>query len=106
MRKFGFVSEQASKAILTVIVLVIKLRECIVSSVITMTFEDQGALNVHEIWQDSLRADLILAFKIFKGGVNQSLSAFFLRGHTYRLLQGPSRLRCRSDAFSVRVVKY
>ncbi len=29
-----------------------------------------------------------------------------LRGHTYRLLQGPSRLRRRSGAFSVRVVKY
>ncbi len=29
-----------------------------------------------------------------------------LRGHTYRLLQGPSRLRRRSSAFSVRVVKY
>ncbi len=29
-----------------------------------------------------------------------------LRGHTYRLLQGPSRLRRRSGAFSVRIVKY
>ncbi len=29
-----------------------------------------------------------------------------LRGHTYRLLQGPSRLRRRSGAFSVREVKY
>ncbi len=60
-----------------------------------------------------LRADLILAFKIFKGEVDLNPSEFFLRlprvglrGHTYRLLQGPSRLRRRSGAFSVRVVKY
>ncbi len=30
----------------------------------------------------------------------------YRRGHTYRLLLGPSRLRHRSGAFSVRVVKY
>ncbi len=60
-----------------------------------------------------LRADLILAFKIFKGEVDLNSSEFFLRppraglrGHTYRLMQGPSRLRRRSGAFSVRVVKY
>ncbi len=29
-----------------------------------------------------------------------------LRGHTYRLLQGPSRLRRRSGAFSVRILKF
>ncbi len=29
-----------------------------------------------------------------------------LRGHTYRLLQGPSRLRRRSGAFSFQVVKF
>ncbi len=57
--------------------------------------------------------DLILAFNIFKGEVDFNPSEFFLRppraglrGYTYRLLQGPSRLRRRSDAFSVRVVKY
>ncbi len=60
-----------------------------------------------------LRTDLILAFKIFKGEVDLNPSEFFLRplraglrGHTYRLLQGPSRLRRRSGAFSVRVMKY
>ncbi len=60
-----------------------------------------------------LRADPILDFKIFKGEVEFNLSDFFLRppgaglrGHTYRLLQGPSRRRRRSGAFSVRVVKY
>ncbi len=58
------------------------------------------------------RADLILAFKIFKGEVDLNLSEFFLRppraglgGHTYRLQQGPSRPRRRSSSFSVRVVK-
>ncbi len=60
-----------------------------------------------------LRADLILAFKIFNGEVDLNPSEFFLRppraglrGYPYRLLQGPSRLRRRSGAFSVRVVKY
>ncbi len=60
-----------------------------------------------------LRADLILAFNILKGEVDLNPSDFFfrppragLRGHTYRLLQGPSRLRRKSGAFSVRVVKY
>ncbi len=55
----------------------------------------------------------ILAFKIFKGEVDLNPSEFFLRppraglrGHTYRLLQGPSRLRQRSGAFSVRIVEY
>ncbi len=59
------------------------------------------------------RADLILAFNIFKGEVGLNPSEFFLhppraglRGHTYRLLQGPSRLRRRSGAFSVRIVKF
>ncbi len=55
-----------------------------------------------------LRGHLILAFTTFKGEVDLNPSEFFLRppraglrGHTYRLLQGPSRLRCRSGAFSV-----
>ncbi len=59
-----------------------------------------------------LRADPILAFKIFKGEIGLNSSDFFLRpprarlrGHTSRLLQGPSRLRRWSGAFSVRVVK-
>ncbi len=70
-------------------------------------------LNLFSLERRRLRADLILAFKVFKGYVDLSPSVFFLhppraglRGHTYRLLQGPSRLRCRSGAFSVRVVKY
>ncbi len=51
--------------------------------------------------------------KIFKGEVDLNPSDFFLgpprsglRGHTYRLLKGPSRRRRRSGAFSVRVVKH
>ncbi len=70
-------------------------------------------LNLFPLERRRLRADLILAFKIFKGEVDLNPSEFFLRppraglrGHAYRLLQGPSRLRRRSGAFSVRVVKY
>ncbi len=60
-----------------------------------------------------LRPDLTLAFKIFKGEAHLNPSDFFtrppragLRGHTCRLLQGPSRLRRRSGAFLVWFVKY
>ncbi len=70
-------------------------------------------LNLFSLERRRLQADLILAFNIFKGEVDLNPSDFFLRppraglrGHTYRLLQGPSRLRRRSGAFSVRVVKY
>ncbi len=70
-------------------------------------------LNLFSLERRRLRAHLILAFQILKGEVDLNPSEFFLplpraglRGHTYRLLQGPSRLRRRSAAFSVRVVKY
>ncbi len=70
-------------------------------------------LNIPSLERRRLRADLILALKIFKGEVELNPSEFILhppraglRGHTYRLLQGPSRLRRRSGAFSVRMVKY
>ncbi len=70
-------------------------------------------LNLFSLERRHLRADLIMAFKIFKGEVDLNPSEFFLRptraglrGDTYRLLLGPSRLRRRSGAFSVRVVKY
>ncbi len=70
-------------------------------------------LNSFSLDRRRLRADHILAFKIFKGEVDLNPSDFFLhppraglRCHTFRFLQGPSRLRRRSGAFSVRVVKY
>ncbi len=68
-------------------------------------------LNLFSLERRRLRADLIPAFKIFKGEVDLNPSDFRppragLRGHTYRLLQGPSRLRRRSGAFSVRVVEF
>ncbi len=70
-------------------------------------------LNIFSLERRRLRADLILAFNIFKGEVELNQSDFFLRpppaglrGHTYRLLQGPSHLRRRSGAFSVRIVKF
>ncbi len=65
-------------------------------------------LNLFSLECRRFRAGLILAFKI-----DLNPSDFYLRppraglrGHTYRLLQGPSRLRRRSVTFSVRVVKY
>ncbi len=56
-------------------------------------------INLFSLERRHLRADLILVFKIFKGEVNVYPSDFFirpprdcLRGHTHRLLHGPSRL--------------
>ncbi len=49
-------------------------------------------LNRFSLERRRLRADLILAFKIFKGEVGLSLPRAGLRGHTYRLMQGLSRL--------------
>ncbi len=70
-------------------------------------------LNLFSLERRRVRADLILAFRIFNVEVDLNPSDIFLRpsraslrGHTYRLLQGPSRLRRRSAAFSIRVVKY
>ncbi len=70
-------------------------------------------LHLFSLERRRLRADLILAFKIFKGEVDLNPSEFFLRppraglrGHTYRLLQGTSRLRRSSGAFSIRIVKF
>ncbi len=62
-------------------------------------------LNLFSLERRHLRSYLILAFNISKGKVGLSKSDLFLRppqtglrGHTYRLLQGPSRLRRRSGA--------
>ncbi len=70
-------------------------------------------LKLFSLERRRFRVDLILAFKIFKGEVDLNPSEFFLcppraglRGHTCRLLKGPSRLRRRSGPFSVRIVKF
>ncbi len=60
-------------------------------------------LNLFSLERRRIGTDLILAFK---GEVDLNLSDFLIRGHTYLLLQGPSHLRRRSGAFSVRVLKY
>ncbi len=69
--------------------------------------------NLFSLESRRLQDDLTLAFKIFKEEVDLYPSEFFirppracLRGHTYGLLQGPSRLRRRSGAIPVRLVKY
>ncbi len=79
-----------------------------------MPYEERlRQLNLFSLERRRLRGDIMLAFKMFKGEADLNPSDFFLRparaglrGHTYRLLQGPSRLRRRSGAFSARVVNY
>ncbi len=63
-------------------------------------------LNLFSLERRRLRDDLILAFKIFKGEVDPNPSEFFPCPPRAGLLQGPSRLRRRSGAFSVRIVKF
>ncbi len=79
-----------------------------------MAYEERlFQLNLFSLKRRCLRADLILAFKIFKGEVDLNPSVVFLRPppaglrrHTYRLIQGASRLRRRSGAFFVWIVKF
>ncbi len=91
-----------------------RLATRLVSDLRRVPYEERlRQLNLFSLERRRLQANLILAFKIFKGEVDLNPSKFFLRpsqaglrGHTYRLLQGPSRLRRRSGAFSVRIVKF
>ncbi len=60
-----------------------------------------------------LQADLITAFKIFKGLLDIDLNLFFypparrgLREHRFKVLNGASHRRRRGSVFSVRAVKY
>ncbi len=90
------------------------LAKPLVRGLLHVPYEERlNQLNLFSLDCRRFRADLILGFKIFKGEVDLNPSEFFLhppraglRGHIYRLLQGPSRLRRKSSAFSVRVVKY
>ncbi len=70
-------------------------------------------LGLHSLQGRRLQADLITAFKIFKGLLDIDRNLFFLpparsglRGHPYKVLEGASHRRKRGSAFSVRVVKY
>ncbi len=86
-----------------------RLAERLVRGLCHVSYDERlRHLNLFSLERRRLRADLILAFKIFKGEVNLNPPKFFLRppraclrGHTYRLLQGP-----RSSAFSVRILKF
>ncbi len=70
-------------------------------------------LGLHSLQRRRLRADMITAFKIFKGLLDIDPNLFFLpparrglRRHPYKVLKGASNHRRRGSAFSVRVVKY
>ncbi len=70
-------------------------------------------LGLYSLQRRRLRADLITAFKIFKGLLDIDPNLFFLpparrglRGHPFKVLQGAGHRRRRGSAFSVRVVKY
>ncbi len=70
-------------------------------------------LGLHSLQPRRLQADLITAFKIFKGLLIIDPNLFFLpparrglRGHPFEVLQGASHRRRRGSTFSVRVVKY
>ncbi len=63
-------------------------------------------LNLFSLERRCLRADLTMAFNIFKVEIDLRPLWPGLREHTYILLQGPSPLRRRSGASDVRVVKY
>ncbi len=86
----------------------------LVSGLLYVSCEERlRQLNHFSLERRRLRADLILAFIIFKGEFDLNSSDFFLRppraglrGHTYRLRQGPSRHPRRSGVLSVRIVIY
>ncbi len=68
---------------------------------------------LHSLQRQRLPADLITAFKIYKGLLDIDPNLFFLpparrglRGHNYKVLNGASHRRRRASAFSVRVMKY
>ncbi len=70
-------------------------------------------LGVHSLRRRRLRGDLIVAYKFFSRGSDLDLSLFFippvrpaLRGHTFKVLQGPCRRLRRKSSFSTQVVKY
>ncbi len=66
-------------------------------------------LNLFSLERRHLRVKLILAFKIFKGKVDQSLSDFFLRPPRTGLRGQTAKTKpssTKEQAFSVRVVKH
>ncbi len=77
------------------------------------TRERLQRMGLHSLQRRRLWADLITAFKIFKGLLDVDPNLFFLpparrglRGHPFKVLQGANHRRRRGSARSVRVVKY
>ncbi len=61
-------------------------------------------VNLFSLERRRLRFDLKVTFKIFTGLIDLSPPRIGMGGHTYGILQGPSRLRPRSSRASVHVV--
>ncbi len=79
-----------------------------------LPYEDRlQRLGLHSLQCRWLRGDLFTAFQIFKGLLDIDPNLFFLlparrslRGLSFKVLQGASRLQRRGSEFSVRVVIY
>ncbi len=70
-------------------------------------------VGLHSLHRRRLSGDLIAVYKMFSGGLDLDTSLFFippvrpgLRGHPFKVLQGPSRRLRRKSSFSTRAVKY
>ncbi len=93
---------------------ILRLAIKFVTSMRHLPYEERlQRLGLHSLQRRQLLADLITAFKIFKGLLDIDPNLFFLpparrglRGHSFMVLQGASHRRRRGSAFSVRVVKY
>ncbi len=84
----------------------------LVTGMLHLPYEERPQrLSLHSLQRRRLRADLITAFKIFKGLLDIDPNLFFLPparrglgGHPFKVLQGASLRRRRGSAFSLRVV--
>ncbi len=70
-------------------------------------------LGLHSLRRRCLRPNLMVEYKMFSGGLDLDPSLFFipparpgLRGHPFKVLQGPCRRLRRKSSFSKQFVKY